>query len=53
MLNRACPDYEPTSKRAYQAPKLVSRGDIRTLTKGGGTAPLDVQGTSLGGGAPS
>ncbi len=42
-----------TGKMPYAKPSLTSRGDILTLTQGGGPVPLDVQGTSLDSGAPS
>jgi hypothetical protein len=40
-------------KKVYTSPRLTSRGDILELTRGGGPAPLDAQGTNLGGGNPS
>lgn len=42
-----------SGKMPYVKPSLTSRGDILSLTQGGGPVPLDVQGTSLDSGAPS
>ena len=38
------------NKKPYTEPRLISRGDIATLTKGGGPVLLDAQGTQFGGG---
>ena len=40
-------------KKEYTKPSLVSRGNILTLTQGGGLAPGDAQGTNLLPGAES
>ncbi len=40
-------------KKPYTRPRLVARGDILTLTRGGGPVLLDAQGTQFGGGGTS